>query len=290
MFPHRSVSRAMLEAVSDPILYPSLTVSLAALEKHPQAICHALSSLTSLREFRLVRGDGRDMSAASIGSHQGFRVPASLFAMLGTACRSLRSLELHADNATIEDDSLCRLLKANGLRLRRLLVHNCFSLTDGVLTAVAADKLAELELCWCGSLTDTGVAALLARTPHLERLTLNNDFRLTDDVLYALASSLLANNTGNGCNPVLTSLNLNFLSNISDKGLKAVLGAGGGRSLTRVSLRYTGITDQSLYRLAASCPHLAELDLKLCRLISDKGVQAVCEQRGHNLRLVNLGR
>jgi hypothetical protein len=72
--------------------------------------------------------------------------------------------------------------------------------------------------------------------------------------------------------------------------MSAVLAAGAGRNLRQVSLRYTAVTDATLERLAESCPHLAELDLKLCRLITEKGVKAVCQRRGRSLRLINLGR
>jgi Leucine Rich repeat len=280
--PGRTVSKALLEAVSDPVLYPSLTISLATLEKYSEDICRVLSGLSSLREFRLVKGDWRD----STGSYQGFKIPVGLFQTLGAACPALRSLELHADNATLDEESFSRL-EAGGIRLRRLVVHNCFSLTDSALAALAAEELCEVELCWCGSLTDRGVAGLLARTGRLHQLTLNNDFRLTDAVLYALAANISKSGFGSSA---LTTLNLNFLSNISDNGFQVLLSAGGGQNLSRVSLRYTSITDQSLYRLAAACPNLTELDLKLCRLISDKGVRAVCEQRGHSLQLLNLGK
>jgi hypothetical protein len=208
----------MLEAVSDPILYPSLSVSLAALQKHPQAVCRTLAGLGDLREFRLAVNDSvsgpaanTQAATASLATHQGFHVPTSLFETLAVACRGLRCLELHADNATVEDACLTRLVAA-GIRLRRLLVHNCFSLTDASLQAMAAQlaagQLTELELCWCGSLTDGGVAAVLGRAAdRLERLTLNNNYRLTDAVLYALAGSLLSSS----CDAVLTSLNLNFI-------------------------------------------------------------------------------
>jgi hypothetical protein len=278
----------MLEAVSDPVLYPNLTISLGSLEKYPADICRVLSGLSSLKEFRLVKGD--DWRETS-GSFQGFRIPVNLFQTLAASCPALRALELHADNASLDEESFSRLSDGGGrgsIRLRRLVVHNCFTLTDTALAALPADQLCELELCWCGSLTDRGVAGLLARVGgrRLQQLTLNNDFRLTDAVLYALAASISASGGGSSA---LTALNLNFLSNISDSGLQALMAAGGGQNLSRVSLRYTSITDQSLYRLAASCPHLIELDLKLCRLISDKGVKAVCEQRGHSLQLLNLG-
>jgi hypothetical protein len=288
----------MLEAVSDPILYPRLSVSLAALEKHPEAVCRHLAGLADLRHFKLSRYSPQPAAAGSVASdtsHQGYRVPRSLFETLAVACRSLSSLELHIDNATLEEDCLVSLAKA-GIRLQRLVIHNCFSLTDASLAAVAASltagQLRELELCWCGSLTDKGVAALLAHSDRLKRLTLNNNFRLTDAVLHAAAAPLaaLAANGGDCRPPTLTSLNLNFISNISDPGVGAVLAAGAGRNLRQVSLRYTAVTDATLERLAESCPHLAELDLKLCRLITEKGVKAVCQRRGRGLRLINLGR
>jgi hypothetical protein len=289
----------MLEAVSDPILYPSLSVSLAALEKHPEAVCRHLAGLADLRHFKLSRHGHHPSAAGSVASdtsHQGFRVPRRLFETLSVSCRGLSSLELHMDNATLEEDCITSLAKA-GIRLQRLVIHNCFSLTDVSLAAVAASltagQLRELELCWCGSLTDKGVAALLARSGRLERLTLNNNFRLTDAVLHAAAAPLaaLAAASGGDCRPpTLISLNLNFISNISDPGVGAVLEGGAGRNLRQVSLRYTAVTDATLERLAESCPHLAELDLKLCRLITEKGVKAVCQRRGRGLRLINLGR
>jgi hypothetical protein len=285
----------MLEAVSDPILYPGFSVSLASLEKHPEAVCRHLAGLADLRHFKLSRHGRHPSAAGSVASdtsHQGFRVPRRLFETLSVSCRGLSSLELHMDNATLEEDCIVSLAKA-GIRLQRLLIHNCFSLTDVSLAAVAAGlragQLRELELCWCGSLTDKGVAAVLARSGRLERLTLNNNFRLTDAVLHAVAAPLAAN--GGDCRPPsLTSLNLNFISNISDPGVGAVLAAGAGRNLRQVSLRYTAVTDATLERLADSCPHLAELDLKLCRLITEKGVKAVCQRRGRSLRSISLGR
>ena len=74
---------------------------------------------------------------------------------------------------------------------------------------------------------------------------------------------------------------------MSDDGLLALTGAGGLPGpgcrrrvlcrLTSLSLRYTNITDAALFALAASCPDLAQLDLKGCRGVTSAGMAAVRE-------------
>jgi hypothetical protein len=87
--------------------------------------------------------------------------------------------------------------------------------------------------------------------------------------------------------PTLTSLDLSLCVAVSDDGLTALTGAGklpgprgGGGRLSRLaylSLRYTNVTDAALFALAASCPELAQLDLKGCRGVTAAGMAAVRE-------------
>jgi hypothetical protein len=86
-----------------------------------------------------------------------------------------------------------------------------------------------------------------------------------DAALYAI---------GRHC-PNLATLDLSLCVAISDDGLSALVGSaaadgplsfsscgGGARQLTSLGLRYTNVTDKTLFCLAANCHQLAHLDLK----------------------------
>ncbi len=87
-----------------------------------------------------------------------------------------------------------------------------------------------------------------------------------DAALYAI---------GRHC-PNLATLDLSLCVAISDDGLAALVGlaaadgplsfsscgGGGSRHLTSLGLRYTNVTDKTLFCLAANCHQLTHLDLK----------------------------
>ncbi|KAH9938310.1 uncharacterized protein B0H18DRAFT_1205573 [Fomitopsis serialis] len=136
------------------------------------------------------------------------------------------------------DSLLSRL--ANCVRLERLTLINCTSITDDGLTRVlpSCHNLVALDLTSVSDVTDPSIIALAAATSKLQGINLGGCKKLTDASVVALAANC----------PLLRRVKLN------------------GVEL---------ITDESVSALATSCPLLLEIDLQNCKLITDVSVRKI---------------
>ncbi|KAI0326667.1 RNI-like protein [Cubamyces sp. BRFM 1775] len=150
--------------------------------------------------------------------------------------RFIRRLNFLNVAQDITDTLFSRL--ANCVRLERLTLMNCTSLSDEGLTRVLPQcpNLVALDLTGVAEVTDRSIVALARTAKRLQGINLSGCKKLTDASVLALAR---------GC-PLLRRVKL---SNVEQ------------------------ITDQSVSALARSCPLLLEIDLNNCKRITDASVR-----------------
>ncbi|TFY61655.1 hypothetical protein EVJ58_g4378 [Rhodofomes roseus] len=152
--------------------------------------------------------------------------------------RFIRRLNFLYLGSEMTDSLLSRL--ANCVRLERLTLINCTSITDDGLARVlpSCHNLVALDLTSVSDVTDRSIVALAAATSKLQGINLGGCKKLTDTSVLALAANC----------PLLRRVKLN------------------GVEL---------ITDESVSALAQSCPLLLEIDLQNCKLITDASVRKI---------------
>ncbi|PSS35488.1 hypothetical protein PHLCEN_2v1643 [Hermanssonia centrifuga] len=136
-------------------------------------------------------------------------------------------------------------------------------LTDSLFSRLAqCVRLERLTLINCTSLTDSALTRVLPCCPNLVALDLTGVVETTDRVVVALASSTKR----------LQGINLCGCRKLTDKGVLAL--AANCPSLRRVKLNgVEQITDEAVSALAKSCPLLLEIDLNNCKKITDASVR-----------------
>ncbi|CAD7697650.1 unnamed protein product [Ostreobium quekettii] len=149
-----------------------------------------------------------------------------------------------------------------GSPLKVLNLGGCSGLTDEGLAAMAgrlqSRALTRLDMCYCGLVTDAGVAAVGALT-SLTGLDLAYCCNVGDPPMRVLCQL-----------PRLTTLKLNACSNLTDAGVAMLTRLE--RLLTVHLDRCQGITDKGLCSLS-KCSTLTSLRLERCTGITDEGVR-----------------
>lgn len=150
--------------------------------------------------------------------------------------RFIRRLNFLYLGADLTDSLFSRL--AQCVRLERLTLINCTSLTDGALARVlpCCPNLVALDLTGVGETTDRAIIALASSTKRLQGINLSGCKKVTDQGILALAANC----------PLLRRVKLSNLEQITDEAVSA---------------------------LAKSCPLLLEIDLNNCKQITDASVR-----------------
>lgn len=136
-------------------------------------------------------------------------------------------------------------------------------LTDSLFSRLAnCVRLERLTLIHCTSLSDDGLTRVLPNCPNLVALDLTGVSDVTDKSIVALA----------GCAKRLQGINLTGCKKLTDQSVLAF--AASSPLLRRVKLsNVEHITDESIFALARSCPLLLEIDLNNCKNITDVSVR-----------------
>ncbi|KAJ3556152.1 hypothetical protein NM688_g2184 [Phlebia brevispora] len=198
-------------------LYHAMLVSRAWCECSVELLWHRpnFAKLTTLgKMMRVIAGDDQTFIYARF-------------------IRRLNFLYLGAD---LTDSLFSRL--AQCVRLERLTLINCTSLTDGALARVlpCCPNLVALDLTGVVETTDRAVVALASSTKRLQGINLSGCKKVTDQGILALAANC----------PLLRRV-----------------------KLSSVEL----ITDEAVSALAKSCPLLLEIDLNNCKQVTDVSVR-----------------
>lgn len=150
--------------------------------------------------------------------------------------RFIRRLNFLYLGSELTDALFSRL--AQCVRLERLTLINCISLTDGALARVlpCCPNLVALDLTGVGESTDRAIVALASSTKRLQGINLSGCKKVTDQGILALAANC----------PLLRRVKLSSVEKITDEAVSA---------------------------LAKSCPLLLEIDLNNCKKITDASVR-----------------
>ncbi|EJF62777.1 RNI-like protein, partial [Dichomitus squalens LYAD-421 SS1] len=148
----------------------------------------------------------------------------------------IRRLNFLCIGADLTDTLFSRL--AGCIRLERLTLINCNSLSDDGLTRVLphCPSLVALDLTGVSEVTDKSIVALATSAKRLQGINLTGCRKLTDESVFALAANC----------PLLRRVKLGNVEQV---------------------------TDQSVSALARSCPLLLEIDLNNCKNITDVAVR-----------------
>ncbi|KAL4242001.1 hypothetical protein ABKN59_000621 [Abortiporus biennis] len=144
-------------------------------------------------------------------------------------------------------------------------------LTDSLFSRLAqCVRLERLTLINCSSLTDGALARVLPCCPNLVALDLTGVAETTDRAMVALASSTKR----------LQGINLGGCKKLTDHGILAL--AANCPLLRRVKLSHVEqVTDAAISALAKSCPLLLEIDLNNCKKITDSSVRDLWLHSNH---------
>jgi hypothetical protein len=229
-------------------------------------------------------------------------------ALLTELSKKLHAInELDCSESDLTDQGLIALCPALATGLHTLNIAKCFELTDAALRTVAKyfPNLTSLSLEGCRKCTKDIV--VLKNCSKLISLNLSN-CDLKDEELIPVVLSL----------PGLTSIDLSWCENLTDKALSTLvkacrglttlklrccrqltdawiadfspfLGLGKQSSLTSLDLtECIMITDKGLSSLVKSCPALSVLELRGCNHITDLGMNAL-SRNCKLLTSLNLG-
>lgn len=259
---------------------PSRSTSLNSLHRTTlmdTRLARIALSLPSLRSIRLFNNS----EISDVGLHMLTSAAPNLEELRLRAVRTVTARGLDAlascPRITILDLSFsrnlgdeCAQLIASLPRLRDLYVAY-WRITDAFMSTVLQNtSLRRLCVSSCSGLTATSFK-LLAEHRRIEWLSVRSNDALGDDALRWIASC-----------PSLTTLDVSLSRRLTDDGLRHFgipdVDATDHSALVSMSLsNIPYLTDESLCTIASGCKALRHLDLSCCKMITDNGVQALCD-------------
>lgn len=259
---------------------PSRSTSLNSLNRTTlmdTRLARIASSLPSLRSIRLFNNS----EISDVGLHLLTSAAPNLNELRLRAVRTVTARGLDAlascPHITVLDLSFsrnlgdeCAQLIASLPRLRDLYVAY-WRITDAFMsTVLQSTSLRRLCVSSCSRLTATSFK-LLAEHRRIEWLTVRSNDALGDDALRWIASC-----------PSINTLDVSLSRRLTDDGLRhfGVPDVDATHRSALVSMSLSNIpylTDESLRAIVSGCKALRHLDLSCCKMITDNGVQALCD-------------
>jgi F-box and leucine-rich repeat protein GRR1 len=159
---------------------------------------------------------------------------------------------------------------ATFIRRLNFSVH-ASGMTDEIFIRLApCIRLERLTLGNCASLTDTSLVAVFASCSSLIAVDLNGVPEVTDDAIITLANTTTK----------LQGINLTKCARITDAGILAL--AGHAPMLRRIKLSgLVLLTDVSVAAIANNCPLLLEIDLSNCSGLTDASIRDIWVHQRH---------
>ncbi|CAM9948128.1 unnamed protein product, partial [Hapterophycus canaliculatus] len=197
---------------------------------------------------------------------------------LGQMCRKLRRLNLKALNCVTEEGASS--ITHNCWDMEYLCLQDMYNLMDSAFVfdfavdgrrAVEANMLAsitDINLHDCNNLTDAAVDHIMKRACRIRTLNLAGCCYLTDMSCAFIAQDPL---TGSRRGDSLTSLNLGYCLNITDRGVASLVKSL--RGIRHINLAgCVQLTDDGVFTLVSMCTRLQELVLAQCKLLTDRSL------------------
>ncbi|KAF9602186.1 hypothetical protein IFM89_025486 [Coptis chinensis] len=127
---------------------------------------------------------------------------------------------------------------------------------------------------------DDSTARIVRYAYNLKELDISRSCwgcQITDDGLYKISVAKCVSN--------LTSISLWGMTGITDRGVIQLVSRA--KSLQHLNVGGTFVTDESLYAIATSCPHLKAIGLWSCRQVTESGLIALVNNC-HKLESINV--
>ena len=187
--------------------------------------------------------------------------------------------------------------------LSDLKMMGFISTFPGKVYKVISKQLQSLNLCNTG-LSETNIISILEKCKgSLQSLSVTDN--VTDTFLLQivqLCGSTLksldiryTNITGenlseyNGTLPCLTDLNLGACTQLTDKGLLQILQLCGS-TLKSLDISWTNLTGDNMSEYNGTLPCLTDLNLKLCKHLTDKGLLQILQLCKSTLKRLGISR
>jgi hypothetical protein len=202
------------------------------------------SELTNRAVGRIVEGAVQIRRLSLAGSHH------LTDKALGSIARSLPNLTYLSlsDCASITEEGV-RVIAQKATSLENLYVSDC-AVSDSLLTDLAHLQLASLYVKGGAGLTDTGVSAFCAATPHIDTLGICGSPSLTDDAVVSISKQC----------PRITHLILDGNPLLGDSGLKSA--AIFFRNLVHVAIEnIPNVSESGINELIRTNPFLSRVSL-----------------------------
>jgi hypothetical protein len=165
----------------------------------------------------------------------------------------LHTLELSRPGNRVSPGGLARLAGSLPASLRVLRLTQTSAVDDAVLRALAATRLAELDLSGCAAITDAGLRGLVTGGPlsgTLRRVSLNNCRAVTGAGICALFAQLRAPE----------ALAAAWCPTLTDDHLATMAASPAAATLAEVNLALcTAVTDAGVAELLVACHALRSL-------------------------------
>ncbi|PIA56543.1 hypothetical protein AQUCO_00700705v1 [Aquilegia coerulea] len=153
----------------------------------------------------------------------------------------------------------------------------CRKWREGVKQSLARKE----RLSFAGwKMDDDSTARLVRYAYNLKELDISRSCwgcQITDEGLFKISLAKCVSN--------LTSISLWGMTGITDRGVIQLVSRA--NSLHYLNIGGTFVTDESLYAIAASCPHLKTIGLWSCRQVTESGL-VVLVNNCHKLESINV--
>jgi len=200
------------------------------------------------------------LSHLDVSNCRGLKGPGLI--EIALRCQSLTSLDLSM--CTISASHLTNLFNCT-LALERLLLRNCFGVSDEVVETLVktSRRLVYLDLSGCSNITNASLTAVLSHCPCLTHLGINDCFRVRTKAFTSIISSLN-----------LESIQLDNCDKITDQAVVAIIEKC--PALRCLSVGFClGVSNVSLIALSARSIYIVKLNLEACYNVSDEGLEAL---------------
>lgn len=197
--------------------------------------------------------------------------------------RCFKLVELILDHCPLLDDVTLTVIAAGSWKIQKISLRECVKITDSGLSKLAqlGKCLRIVDLSGCinvGEYGDRALKEIGACCSELRELYITNSRRVEDTGLIAIANGCLA----------LEVLEVNGCDNITKKAFKKIC-----QNLRLHTLRIAGckrLSDEDLLHLSNNTitETLISVSFVAFKKITDRGIAAVCQAVGHQLRLLNF--
>lgn len=207
-----------------------------------------------------------DVSISSLSLAGSKQVKEETCALIGSLCPELRQVSF-ANCTGVTSGAVTHIARCCPL-LESIDLSGCVHIQDAAIHELArgCKRLTDVNLTGCTKISSETMRGFYQQCDNIENLSMASCTQVTDPVFEMLGARLM-------------NLDLSDCNQITDNAVLHI--AEKGDRLETLKLSGKGITDKSVQSVAASSPHLIEIDLRGCDQITDMAVHTLaggCKQ------------